>query len=114
MENSLALLLNEVHHGRCSLSQVVAWMCTAPARVWNLRNKGAIRVGYDADLVLVDLNKPQTILNENQLTKSRWSPWHGTTLTGWPVRTWVMGRTVFADSRVIESIYGHEILYDRD
>ncbi len=114
VENSLALLLNEVHHGRCSLSQVVAWMCTAPARVWNLRNKGAIRVGYDADLVLVDLNKPQTILNENQLTKSRWSPWHGTTLTGWPVRTWVMGRTVFADSRVIESIYGHEILYDRD
>ena len=114
VENSLALLLNEVHHGRCSLSQVVAWMCTAPARVWNLRNKGAIRVGYDADLVLVDLNKSQTILNENQLTKSRWSPWHGTTLTGWPVRTWVMGRTVFADGRVIESIYGHEILYDRD
>ncbi len=113
VENSLALLLNEVHHGRCLLSQVVSWMSEAPARVWNLKNKGAIREGFDADLVLVDLQKTQTILNENQLTKSGWSPWHGTTLTGWPVRTWVMGQTVFADGKVIEGVRGREILYDR-
>jgi dihydroorotase len=113
VENSLALLLNEVHLGRCLLSQVVSWMCEAPARVWNIHNKGAIRVGYDADLVLVDLNKTQTILNENQLTKSRWSPWHGTTLTGWPVRTWVMGQTVFADGKLNESVRGSEIQYSR-
>jgi dihydroorotase len=113
VENSLALLLNEVNLGRCLLSQVVSWMCEAPARVWNIHNKGAIRVGYDADLVLVDLNKTQTILNENQLTKSRWSPWHGTTLTGWPVRTWVMGQTVFADGKLNESVRGSEIQYSR-
>lgn len=114
VENSLALLLNEVHLGRCLLSQVVSWMCEAPARVWNLRNKGAIREGFDADLVLVDLNKTQTILNENQLTKCGWSPWHGTTLTGWPVRTWVMGQTVFANNQVVDHIRGREILYDRE
>jgi dihydroorotase len=114
VENSLALMLNEVAHGRCLLSQVVSWMCEAPARIWSLRNKGAIREGFDADLVLVDLQKSQTILNENQLTKCGWSPWHGTTLTGWPVRTWVMGQTVFANDRVDEEVRGSEICYSRN
>ena len=56
-------------------------MCEAPARVWDIVDKGFIRVGYDADLVLVDLNQQHTIRNANQLTKSGWSPWDGTRLT---------------------------------
>jgi dihydroorotase len=95
VENSLALLLNQVALGRCSLSQVVKWMCQAPAKVWHLKGKGKIEIGYDADLVLVDLNLQLTIRNEEQETKSRWSPWDGVTLTGWPVRTWVGGNEVF-------------------
>lgn len=113
VENYLALLLNEVNRGRCTISQVASWTSAAPARVWNLQNKGRIIEGYDADLVLVDLNKSQTILNENQLTKCGWSPWHGETLQGWPVRTWVMGQTVFADGKVIDGVRGQEILYSR-
>jgi dihydroorotase len=113
VENSLALMLNQVALGRCTLSQVVSWMCEAPARVWGLKNKGAIRVGYDADLVLVDLKRSETILNENQLTKCGWSPWHGTTLTGWPVRTLVHGTTVFQSGRVLDGPTGREIEYDR-
>ncbi len=86
VENSLALMLNEVNRGRCTLSQVVHWMCNAPARVWDVVGKGRIAVGYDADLVLVDMNFTQTICNEQQVTKCGWSPWHGEQLTGWPVR----------------------------
>lgn len=111
VENYLALLLNEVNRGRCTISQVASWTAAAPARVWDVLNKGLISEGYDADLVLVDLNKSQTILNENQLTKCGWSPWHGETLTGWPVRTWVMGRTVFADGTVIDDVRGAEIQF---
>ncbi|MDA7978279.1 MAG: dihydroorotase [Pirellulales bacterium] len=95
VENSLALLLNEVHHGRCTLEEVVRWMCDAPARVWDIIGKGRIAPGYDADLVLVDLNCSRTVLDEQQETKSRWSPWHGEELTGWPTTTWVGGRQVF-------------------
>ena len=95
VENSLALMLNQVAAGRCSIEQVVRWMCEAPARVWDIVGKGRIEDGYDADLVLVDLSLQQTVLNENQQTKSGWSPWHGTTLQGWAVRTWVMGQQVF-------------------
>lgn len=113
VENSLALMLNSVHNKQCSLQQVVSWMCEAPARVWNLARKGQIREGFDADVVLVDLNLQQTILNENQLTKSGWSPWHGTTLTGWPVRTWVLGKTVFRDGQVADDVRGEEVQFDR-
>jgi dihydroorotase len=112
VENSLALLLDQVHHGRATLEQVVAWMCTRPALIWDIVDKGKIEVGYDADLVLVDLNKSQTIRNEEQLTKSKWSPWHGTTLTGWPVQTFVGGKTAFVHGRVDENVRGKEAIFD--
>lgn len=112
VENSLALMLDQVHRGRCTLEQVVHWMCDAPARVWDLVDKGRIAVGYDADLVLVDLQKSAEIRNEEQETKCRWSPWHGTTLTGWPVRTWVLGHTVFNAGRFDETRRGQEALFD--
>ena len=95
VENYLALMLDQVNQGRCSIEQVVAWMCEAPARVWNIKNKGKIEVGYDADLALVDMNLERTIRNEDQQTKCGWSPWAGETLKGWPVKTWVMGEEVF-------------------
>jgi dihydroorotase len=115
VENYLALMLNEVNQGRCTIEQVANWTSAEPARVWNMRGKGSIKVGGDADLVLVDLNLEQTILNSQQQTKCGWSPWHGTTLKGWPIATWVMGRQVarlhagqyeFEDSQP-----GHEIQF---
>lgn len=113
VENSLALMLNQVSLGLCSLRQVVSWMCEAPARVWNLHQKGAIREGWDADLVLVDLNRTAVVRNEEQLTKCGWTPWDGVSLTGWPVRTLVHGQTVSCDGRVVGEGTGREILYDR-
>jgi dihydroorotase len=112
VENSLALLLDQVHRGHCTLEQVVAWMCDAPARVWDIVDKGRIERGYDADLVLVDLNKTATIHNAEQETKSKWSPWDGQTLTGWPVRTWVMGQEVFRDGAINDTVRGKEAHFD--
>ena len=112
VENSLALMLNSVHTGRCRLEQVVHWMCDAPARVWDLVGKGRIAPGYDADLVLVDLQKSQVVRNAEQVTKCGWTPWDGETLTGWPVRTLVMGQTVFRDGQIFDTVRGQEIQFD--
>ena len=110
----MALLLNEVAAGRCTLAQVVDWMCDAPARVWDIVDKGRIAVGYDADLVLVDLEQKSTVLDNCQLTKCGWSPWHGRTLTGWPVRTWVLGHEVYRHGRVTASHCGRPAQFDHD
>jgi dihydroorotase len=112
VENSLALLLDQVNKGRCTIEQVVRWMCDAPARVWDIVGKGRIAEGYDADLVLVDLDRSQTVRNANQQTKCGWSPWDGTSLQGWPVRTWVMGHEVFCEDGFDESRFGSEAVFD--
>jgi dihydroorotase len=112
VENSLALMLNEVHNGRCTLRHVVDWMCDAPARVWDVIGKGRIEIGYDADLVLVDLERSDEVRNESQVTKSGWSPWHGVRLIGWPVRTWVMGRDVYGYGKFHDEVHGHEVQFD--
>jgi dihydroorotase len=112
VENSLALMLDQVHRGRCTLQQVVHWMCEAPALVWDIVGKGRIEVGYDADLVLVDLDRSSEVRSETQETKCRWSPWHGTVLRGWPVRTWVLGQEVFREGRFHEARRGSEAVFD--
>ncbi len=113
VENSLALILNEAARGKCTLQQVASWMCDAPARVWGIVGKGRIAAGYDADLVLVDLSERRTVRDADQHTKSRWSPWDGVTLTGWPVQTWVAGRAVWSrDGGFDETARGDKLRFD--
>ncbi len=113
VENSLALFLNQVASGKCTLTQVASWMSDAPARVWGIVGKGRIEVGYDADLVLVNLEEERTIRDEAQHTKSRWSPWNGETLTGWPVATFLRGIEVWSKAAGFSSIrHGEKLLFD--
>lgn len=120
VEVALPLMLDQVVRGACTLRDVVRWMCEGPARVWEIAGKGRIAAGMDADLVLADLSWEREVRNEEQFTKCRWSPWHGTRLTGWPVRTWVGGRTVFTRDagdpagRVDPAPRGREIAFARD
>lgn len=115
VENSLSLMLNQVAKGRCNVEQVTRWMCSRPAEIWKMKRKGRIEVGYDADLILVDLDLKQTVRNEDQVTKCGWTPWDGEELTGWPVATWVMGQKVFelVDGKVTfdDDVRGSEIEY---
>lgn len=114
VEVVLPLMLNEVNRGRCTLQDLAAWMCDRPARIWDIVGKGRIEEGYDADLVLVDMAAERAVRNAEQRTKCGWSPWDGTVLTGWPVRTWVGGRTVFAAGRVESEAVGREVVFDHE
>ncbi|MCC9604087.1 dihydroorotase [Stieleria sp. JC731] len=95
VENSLALMLNEANKGRCTINQIASWMSDAPARVWGMIGKGRIAEGYDADIVLVDMDRSRTIKDAEQHTKSKWSPWDGVSLQGLPVATYVGGHCVY-------------------
>ena len=114
VELVLPLMLDAVNHGQCTLNDLAAWMCDGPARVWDIVGKGRIEEGCDADLVLVDMAMTREVRNEDQVTKCGWSPWHGTRLAGWPVRTWACGRTVFANGRVADEAVGREIIFDHE
>ncbi|MEM7478817.1 MAG: dihydroorotase [Planctomycetota bacterium] len=112
VENSLGLMLRQVHRGKCTLQNIASWMADAPARVWGMVGKGRIEVGYDADLVLVDLHREHKIVNERQFTKSQWSPWDGETLPCSIIRTLVGGQTVFHAGAVEDKAHGKPVQCD--
>lgn len=111
VETSLLLMLTEHKKGRCSLAQVVKWMSTNPAKLYNIPNKGEIKVGYDADVILVDLNNYKPVLKENLATKCGWSPFEGWNLTGWPVYTIVLGNIALEKGKLNTEVRGKALTF---
>ena len=113
VETSLPLMLTQAMAGRCSIADVSRWMSKSPAIAYNIPNKGEIAVGYDADLVLVDLNNYRPILREELLTKCGWSPFEGCQLTGWPVVTIVGGEIVYNRGQLNTKVRGKALTFTR-
>jgi dihydroorotase len=112
VENYLALLLDRASRNECTWEQIASWTSDAPARVWGIVGKGRIEVGYDADVVLVDPLARRTIENETQWTKSKWSPWSGLTLQGWPIHVWIQGDEVFGNGAIKAVNCGEKLTFD--
>ena len=113
VEWALPLLLHQVNKGRATLNQVVRWMCESPARCYNIPRKGRLEIGYDGDIVVVDMAKTRTITDASTRSACGWSPYAGWDVTGWPVLTTVMGRPVYRDGEIVEGVRGRELNYAR-
>ncbi|HYW19506.1 MAG TPA: dihydroorotase [Nodularia sp. (in: cyanobacteria)] len=111
VETSLAVMLTAAKEGKCTVSQVVKWMSQAVAVAYGIPNKGAIAPGYDADLVLVDLNTYRPVKREELLTKCGWSPFEGWNLTGWAVTTIVGGEIVYDQGQVNTEVRGQALTF---
>jgi len=83
-----------------------------PCKIYNIKNKGFIKEGYDADLTIVDLNKEIIIKNENIASKSGWSPFNGMKLKGSPVAAIVNGSIKMIEGKVLEKPNGKVIDFD--
>ena len=101
-QHYLTLLLTDVSVRRISLERAVEIVSTKPAKLFGLYpRKGAIRVGADADMVAVDLNKEHVITDEEVLSKCGWTPYAGRKVRGLPVHTLVRGQFVFENGKVV-------------
>ncbi|AFY40998.1 dihydroorotase [Nostoc sp. PCC 7107] len=109
VETSLPLMLTAAMEGKCTVAQVAHWMSQAVAQAYRIPNKGAISPGYDADLVLVDLDAYRPVRREELLTKCGWSPFEGWNLTGWPVTTIVGGQVVYEHNQVNTDVRGQAL-----
>ena len=112
MQHSLALMLHYVNEGKISLEKVVEKMSHAVARCFQVKERGFIREGYHADLVLVNLNASATISKENILYKCGWSPLEGFST---PVITnsFVNGHLVYGNGAFDESQMGMRLRFNR-
>lgn len=112
VETSLPLMLTAAMQGRCSVAQVSQWMSTAVAKAYGIPKKGAIAPGYDADLVLVDLETYRPVLREELVTKCGWSPFEGWNLTGWPVTTIVGGQIAYDRGKLNTAVRGEALRFE--
>ena len=114
VETSLPLMLTQAVQGRCTVAQVANWMSAAVAKAYKIPNKGKIAPGFDADLVLVDLDNYRLVVREEMVTKCGWSPFEGWSLTGWPVVTVVGGKVVFENGKLNTTVRGEALTFDAD
>jgi dihydroorotase len=113
VQHALGLMLHYVAEQKITIERVVEKMCHAPARCFQINNRGFIREGYYADLVLLDRNTPETITKENILYKCGWSPLEGFTQPATVSKTFVNGHMVYGNGGFDESKTGMRLQFNR-
>ena len=88
-------------------------MCHAPADCFQIEKRGYIQEGYFADLVLVDMNQPTTIVPQNILYKCGWSPLQGMEMPATITHTFVNGHLAYQNGVFDESCQGMRLQFDR-
>lgn len=113
VQHALQALLDMHHNGQITLEQLVQKTAHNVATCFQVKQRGFIREGYWADLVLVDLHKPYTVSRSNILSKCGWSPFEGHTFKSSITRTWVSGNLVYEHGVVLEKGSGRRLSFDR-
>ncbi len=113
VQHSLLLMMHYVQQGKISIERVAEKMSHAVADCFNILDRGYIREGYYADIVLVNAKRETTISKENILYKCGWSPLEGNVLPATIEYTFVNGHPVFAKGIWNENLHGERLEFDR-
>ena len=89
-----------MNKGEIRIEKVVELTSANPAKIFGIKNKGELKEGFDADLIIVDMSIEKKVENDNLYTKCGWSPFDGKTLKGWPVTTIVNGEVVYHHNKI--------------
>ena len=113
VQHSLVVMMELYRHGVISLENIAAKMCHNPAIVFNIKNRGYIREGYKADIVLVNPDSPWTVKRENLLYKCGWSPLEGTKFSSSVHTTIVNGTIVYEKGTLTGKKAAQKLQFDR-
>jgi dihydroorotase len=103
LETILPLLLTQVNKGSLAWDDIKRLLCENPARIFNIKNKGHIKVGMDADLVVVDLQRKETIDPDKFYSKAHYTPFKDFKVQGIPTMTLVRGRIVMEEGEIFKN-----------
>jgi dihydroorotase len=113
VQHALLALLEKVSEKVISIEKVVEKACHNPAIIFQIENRGFIKEGYYADLVLIDPKAPQTVCKENILYKCGWSPFEGTTFSSSVTHTFVNGVLMYHEGTFNDDVKGKRITFNR-
>jgi dihydroorotase len=114
VQHSLLLMLHYYRQGRISLEKIVQKMSHAVADCFQIKERGYIREGFFADLVIVDLNESTEVSKDNILYKCGWSPFEGQTFPAAITHTFINGNLVYGNGQWNESIKGKRLTFERN
>jgi len=106
VQTLVPIMLDHVNAGRLSIERFVDLTSHGPQRLFGIRGKGRIAVGYDADLTVVDMKREETITDEQVASRAGWTPYHGKRVKGWPIGTFVRGRRVMWEGEIAGPAHG--------
>ena len=112
VQHSLLVMLELVKQNEFTLELVVDKMCHAPAELYKVKDRGYLREGYYADIVVVDQNVPFTVRAENILTKCGWSPFEGYMFHNSVRQTFVNGNLVYNQGEILRNSFGKRLVYN--
>ena len=110
VENSLEMMLNGVKENKITFERLIEVMCKNPAKIFKIKNKGDIAVGYDGDLVIVDINDNSPIKDDKVITKANWTPFENCNRGGRVLTTILRGEIVYNKGN-FNGIHGREVKY---
>lgn len=113
VQHALVALLECHHRGQISLERIVRKACHNPAIMFEIADRGFIREGYKADLVLVDLNAPWTVNSDNILYKCGWSPFQGETFQSRITHTLINGELAYQKGTFPNRTHGERLTFNR-
>ncbi len=111
VQTLVPIMLDHVNAGRLSLARLVDLTSAGPQRLFGIRGKGRIAVGWDADLTIVDLKRRQTISNAWIQSRCGWTPYDGVSVQGWPVGTVIRGRRVMWEGEILGPARGEPVRF---
>lgn len=113
IQHSLVAMMEFYHEKKISIEKIVQKMAHNPAILFQIKDRGFIREGYFADLVLVDPGKSWRVEKSNILAKCGWSPFEGHTFKSSVTKTWVSGHLAYEDGKFTESKRGERLTFLR-
>lgn len=112
VQYALTAALELVHEGKMDIARVVQKFAHAPAQLFDVAERGFLREGYFADLVLVE-DKPFTVKREDVLSKCGWSPFEGTTFQSRIASTWINGQLAWDGTQIVGAANGQRLAFNR-
>ena len=112
VQTMVPIMLDHVSQGRLSLERLVELVCSGPAHIYGVRDRGRLEVGALGSLTLVDLKAEREITNQWIASKCGWTPFDGKKVTGWPVATIVRGATIMREDEILCAPMGVPVEFD--
>ena len=114
VQHALVAMMENYSKGKISMEKIVEKMCHNPAKIFKIENRGFIKEGYFADLVIVNPHMPWNVKKENIIAKCGWSPFEGINFKSRVTHTFVNGKLAYSNGKVKDIIAGQRLTFDRE